>query len=470
MKHLKRFRKKVVKTRQTKLDRFLSIIAYVCTFFYLFEYIFPLSWLGFVYSLLASGLFIYALFHITMLNRIVALTLIIVGTMIFYIEGVALYQVVLGFGENINLLALFLFIPLIGTFLSSAGYLNALQYAIQKRARNGQNHPYKMGFLLLATTGTVLNFGAMSIVKRIADESFTSFHERKLTLHIMRAFGFCMLWSPYFVNVGLVTVLFDVSWFQIGLYGFILALIHGTLSTLMLSRISFDNDPFIEREAQAEDEVESYSLRPLILFTMVLLTLSILLDYWLEMNMITIVSFLAIALPLLWALYSNILKQYVQDVSSHIQSAFPKVKNVLAIFISAGYFGTAINNTNMGEWVSTFLDRVSLGSVYFLTLLIIIVSILLAQLGIHPIVIVIGIGSSLSPVTLGVSPEYLALTLLLAWSLATQVSPFSGQVLMASRLINISTFKIAKQNAMFVLLSMIFLSLTLYSFFVLGWI
>ncbi|MFC0472386.1 hypothetical protein ACFFHM_18330 [Halalkalibacter kiskunsagensis] len=296
------------------------------------------------------------------------------------------------------------------------------------------------------------------------------YRNQKLTLTIMRAFGTSMLWSPYFVNVGLVLILFDLSWFDIGGYGIILACIYIIISVIMFKQISFKDDPIVERMANEVSSTTQSSLVPFISFCLVLISLSFLLDYLLDVKMLTIVSLLAVLLPFLWALFTRILKPFTQDVSKQVQSSFIRLKNELAVFISAGYLGMAMSFTDIGTFLSIILFKASLGSVFLLSLFLIILATLLSQIGVHPVIIVIGIGSALTPAKFGVSPEYLALVLLLAWSVSTQLSPFSGQVLMASKLMDKSTSVIVKQNLLFVLIIGSVLTTTLYSFYLIGWL
>ncbi|MGJ9383391.1 hypothetical protein [Salipaludibacillus sp. CF4.18] len=452
--------------------RILGVICYVTAILYLTNHFFHVLWIENLFSLLGAVLLANAIFLISPINRFVVSILIIVGSIIFYLENVHFITVLHGFGENINLLSLFILIPLIGTFMSTVGYLSTIKEKVQLKEKQGGKHPYRLSYLLVTFTGTLLNFGAMAIVKKIADESFSSFQEKKLTLHILRGFGFCVLWSPYFVNVGLVLVLLDVSWFSIGGYGFVLAMVYAVISIIMLPAIQFADDPILveDENKRSLDSDNNPSLLPVLSFSGVLLALSFLLEYFVEINMLTVVSILALILPVIWAIGSKVLRTYLNDVSVQVQASFFKLKNELAIFISAGYFGVAVSYTNMGEIISTFLLNISFGFVYLFTIFIIMIAVLLAQIGIHPIIIVIGIGGSLSPETFGITSEYLALTLLLAWTTATQLSPFSGQVLMASKLMNTSTPKIAKANAPFVLIIFVVLSCLLYSFHAFGWV
>ncbi|MFD1637989.1 hypothetical protein [Evansella tamaricis] len=457
-------------TEKHPFIRFLGVICYVTAILYLTEAFFPNATLMIIYSLLGGFLLLCTFPFLPKISRIIVLMLVLFGITCFYLEEIPIQEAVLGFGRNTNLLSLFLLIPLIGTFMTTAGYLESLKRFVQSWENKGGHHPYLISFILTATTGIILNFGSMAIVKKIADQSFTSFREQLLTLTIMRAFGFCMLWSPYFVNVGLVLVVFDLTWVDIGKYGMVLAGVYLILSLLMYKYIAFPDDPIIHMDKKEEGKIQRTSLVPLLRFSIVLIVSSFSIDYMLEVNMLTVVSVVAIVLPFIWALFSKILKSFFQDVLIQVQSSFFSLKNELAIFISAGFFGMAISQTNIGPIMSEFLFRTSLGSVYALTILLVLLTTGLAQIGIHPVIIVIGIGSALSPDKFGVSPEYLAVALLVAWTISTTISPFSGQILMASKLMNRQPSVIIRQNVFFIIIVAAVLTFTLYSFYLFGFI
>ncbi|WP_236611091.1 hypothetical protein [Halalkalibacterium ligniniphilum] len=459
-------------TEQHPFIRLLGGVCYITVLFYLFHLFFPSDMIILISSILAAILLGSTLFFVSTFSRIIVIILVTVGGFCFYVEGTPLDDALLGFGRNINLLSLFLLIPLIGTFMSIAGYLSLLKEQVQKRQKEGgASHPYRLSFLLTILIGVLLNFGSMPIVKKIVEGSFSSYQDQKLTLTIMRAFGFCIFWSPYFVNVGIVLVLFDLSWFEIGGYGFAMGLVYIVVCLLMFKQISFPNDPIIEKELQFDESVDSgRSLMPLFSFSLVLIVLSFSLDILLEVNMLTIVCVLALVLPFFWAIIAKSLSDYLLAVSEQVQSSFFRLKNEIAVFISAGFFSVAIAETEIGAYGSAFLYEASFGSVFILSYLLIAFAILLAQIGVHPVIIVSGIGSTLTPSTFGVSSEYLALVMIIAWALATQLSPFSGQVLMASRLINKSTGVIVKQNVRFIAILSILLTAIVYCFHLFGWV
>ncbi|MEB1806762.1 MAG: hypothetical protein LPK26_05630 [Bacillaceae bacterium] len=446
----------------TGLVCFLTVALYLLSVFY------SSLLLSVLYSLLAAVLLFAALPFVRKSSIIITIPLLTIGMVVFFTADTDATSLLLAFGYNINLLSLFLLVPLIGVFISLAGLLTTLKIRIERMEQEKKNnsHPYRLGFLLTATMGAVLNLGSMVLVHRIIEGSLSNFFKKKMVMILLRAFGFCMFWSPYFVNVGLVLVLFDVSWSSIGVFGLTIGLIYAVISIIFFPRLEFEHDEkhVLPKGLKKEHEKELPSLRLLVLFGLGLFLSSFLLEFILPVNMLTVVSLLGFFYPLLWAVFSRQLKDYIRELVSYINQCFARLKNEIVIFISAGFFGAALSLTEIGAHVSQMILTASQGYIYVMAIIVISFAILLSIFGIHPVVIVIGIGSALSPQLFSVSSEFMAILLLIAWTLATQVSPFSGSVLMASGLMNYSSIDIAKKNSQFVFVCMFVLALFLYLF------
>ncbi|WP_216829176.1 hypothetical protein [Alkalihalobacterium elongatum] len=441
---------------------FLTVALYLISVFY------PIWLLKVAYSLLAAILLFSALPFVRKTSIIITIPLLVIGLVIFFQAEADATSFLLAFGYNINLLSLFLLVPLIGVFLSLAGFLTTLKVHIEQLEMedNNKSHPYRLGFLLTATMGAVLNLGSMVLVHRIIEGSMANFFRKKMVMVLLRAFGFCMFWSPYFVNVGLVLVLFDVSWSSIGLYGLIIGMVYVLISLFYFPKLNFATDEIHLQPKELKKEVEQHlpPLRILFIFGAGLFLCSFILETLLPVNMLSVVSLLGFFYPLVWAIVSKQFREYTREFFAYVNQCFTRLKNEIVIFISAGFFGAALSLTEIGTQVSQTILTISQGYIYVMTLIVISFAIILSIFGIHPVVIVIGIGSALSPQLFLVSSEFMAILLLIAWTLATQVSPFSGSVLMASGLMNFSSIEIAKKNSQFVLVCMFVLAFFLYLF------
>ncbi|MFZ4452354.1 hypothetical protein [Salibacterium aidingense] len=431
---------------------YLGVLAFSAVFLYLISVFYSPLWMETAYSGIAALLLFFSLFRMRTLNRIVVGLLLLIGSSLFLYYNTSFSNVLQSFGENLNLIGLFLLIPFLGILMSEAGYLQALQAFFLEREKNRPSHPYRTGYLLTASMGSILNLGSMPLVYNIGYESFSTFENKTFGLTLLRGFGFCMLWSPYFVNVGLILILYDLSWSQIGGYGLLLAVLYTIIVWCFFRFTRFSREEWISNKQpvlQSRAAIK-HSLHRLLAYIIILLLLSFLLELSLPINMLTSVSITALLYPLLWAGCTGLFQPYVQGGVQHVLSSFDRLYNEIGIFITAGFFGEALSLSQAGEWLSVVMMKGSHGIIPILILLLIGTAMLLAFVGIHPVIIVLGLGSSLNPEQFGVHPPFMGLLLLTAWMIAVQISPFSGSVLMASNLMKVSPWKVIQKNAVFI--------------------
>lgn len=426
-------------------------VTFVTVLLYLISLFYNSIILTSIYSGLASLLLLAALVKTNRANRIVLTLLLLGGGVLFFYYRVDVNTVLHSFGTNLNLIALFVFVPLFGTFLSKAGYLESLQQFIQKREKEKGGHPYRLSFILTASIGSLLNLGSMPLVHKIGSESFTSFYNKRFSMMIFRTFGFCMLWSPYFVNVGLVLTLYDLSWQQIGIYGLGAAILYALAIWIYFPKAVFKNDEKIVNETTKQVENEAVTLRPFVLYVAILVILSVILEWLLPFSMLTIVSILAIIYPFVWAFIIRIGDAYFQEVKEYATNSFTLLFNEIGIFVTAGFFGEALAQSGFGASLSEAVISFSQGIILLLIISLFVMMISLAFIGIHPVIIVSVFGTSFVPESIGVTPEFMAIFLLCGWVLSTQSTPFSGSVLMGSHLMKESPWKVSRKNIPFVI-------------------
>ncbi|WP_202080603.1 hypothetical protein [Caldalkalibacillus salinus] len=485
-----------------RAERVLGIMSFVSVLLYLVHVFWEVEWIHLLYSVMAACLLAVAVCTVRKGNGITALLLFAIGSIIFIVEKVPALDVLHAFGQNMNLLALFVIVPLIGVMISVGGYLSALKAMVFRMERNGESHPYILSTVLTSTMGLVLNLGSMPIVFRIAEKSFSQFYKKRMGQVILRAFVFCMFWSPYFVNVGLISVLYDLSWADIGLVGLGIALIYLICSMVFFRWTHFEHDVLAGQKRVKETNGESLpqtqtlqtdgiedagvdakasaqdiewpgvkrKLKTLLIASFFLFFISLSLDAVTNINMLTIVSLMGLIYPFLWSIAVRQFRHYIYDAVEYVERSFVRLKNELAIFISAGYFGVALTFTPVGEWFADLIIYASFGHIYLMSIIVMIFVIFLATVGLHPVVVVIGIGGALQPELFSVSSEYMAILLLCAWALATSVSPFSGSVLMASSLMNISPWRVAKQNGRLVAFLVLLIPFVLTGLHMIAWL
>ncbi|SFP44109.1 TRAP transporter large permease subunit [Salibacterium halotolerans] len=435
-------------------DNYLGTAAFAAVVLYLCHVFVSAAVLLYIFSSIAAILLFFSLFKMNRINRTVVLVLLLTGSSLFYFYETTFAKIWMSFGENMNLLALFLLIPFLGILMSESGYLQALQAFFLEREKRRASHPYRMGFFLTASMGSILNLGSMPLVYNIGYESFSSFENKRFVMMLLRAFGFCMLWSPYFINVGLILSLYNLSWIQIGIPGLALATIYALFIPLFFRKTIFAGEYKIINQQPSVHDIKTVKHRLFMLaaFVLVLLILSFAVESVFSISMLASVSIIALFLPLLWSAVTGNSRVYIQSALQHVQGSFGRLYNEVGIFITAGFFGEALSISGAGEWLSTMMMKGSGGIIPLLILMLIATAVALAFVGIHPVIIVLGFGSSLQPAHFGVEPAFMGLMLLTAWMMAVQLSPFSGSVLMASNLMRESPWSVIRKNVPFIAL------------------
>ncbi|PRO66955.1 hypothetical protein [Alkalicoccus urumqiensis] len=411
-----------------------------------------------VYGTICMLLLLYALPKLEGVQRLVVAGLTGGAVLLFFSAGEAPPSAVSAFGTNAGIMALFLFIPAAGAYLSAAGAFSELEKWIALRSQE-KSHTYRTVFLLMIGIGFILNFGAMAVIRRMALESMQQFYEQKMTIHLMRGFACCMLWSPYFVNVGLVLSLFEVSWVSFGLYGMFFGLLLAGLAALFLPGLHISKDTY----HPVKDHITGKgTLLPLLRFGTVFLLTTFILYSVLDMPMLPLVAALGLLVPFIFMFFHpGKRRDFYTGRAKAASTSFERLRTELSVFIAAGVFGTALQVSGAGGAAADMLFAAGGGSILFFSVLIMVVTTAAAFIGIHPIVMIIGIGSSIQPEVLGVSDAYAAMLLLISWTCATQVSPFSGQVLMTSGLSGMKPMTIVRKNAAFVLSAAVLLFISL---------
>ncbi|SDH05291.1 hypothetical protein SAMN05192534_101456 [Alteribacillus persepolensis] len=433
---------------------YLGFVSFAAVVLYLGNVFYPSPYVAVTYSLLAFLLLFFAIKNMKGINRIVLLLLLAGGSVLLFYYDATLWEVITSFGANLHLISLFLLIPLFGVYMSEAGYLKTLQMTLRKREveQHKKAHPYRLGYALTASMGSLLNLGSMPLVHKIGVESFTSFKNKKFAMMLVRGFGFCMLWSPYFVNVGLVLMLYDLRWQDIGLYGMILAIAYSFVVAAYYPWLSFSDDKEMNHHGAKVNDTNAQlpPLKGLVCYFIVLLLCSVTMEAMLPFNMLTVVSLLALVYPLCWAVFAGEGKQYIQASFQYMAHSFERLRNEIGIFITAGFFGEALSHSSIGEMLADGVLFISQGYIPLLVLTLCLSTMMLAFVGIHPVIVVTGLGSSLTPEHFGVSPVFMGLLLLISWMLSTQFSPFTGTILMGAQLMNERPITLLKKNAAFV--------------------
>lgn len=279
--------------------------------------------------------------------------------------------------------------------------------------------------------GAIINLSAMMIMAERLNQKQSLTLTQAVTLS--RGFGTAALWSPFFAAMGVaLTNAPGAHLFVLAIAGLPIAAL-----ALWLSGREIINDVDI-------DQFKGYPLDLSALWVPALLAMSIMACHFLLplVPVLTLISLLSIALTLLVLM----IKQSSAGVAvykNHIINVIPNIGSELFLFLSAGVLAVGIGALMTSANLSLGLD--SFGAAQASGLLII--SIILAIAGVHPVITIATAGGLLA--NLNAAPDLLAMTFLMCWSGGVIASPLSGMHLTLAGRFNISNFKLFMSNRRF---------------------
>lgn len=392
---------------------------------YLLSFFVPFPYAAFLISLFALLVLVSYFPYLPRMPKILISVLLVVGVLMDA-SGNGLREFFLALQTNANLLAIFIFVPLLSIPIQQGQYLKYIEvifaYYIKKT-----HHLYLFTTVAAGSVGAVMNVGTLPILYDLTNtQSFKPFDEVRLKA-LSRGFVMAFMWSPYFISMALVLSYFDVSWLQLFPIGlFVTAVMMGIgfflerKNNSAIPEISSDKNPVslgLAKRKVIELAVILLAVTAIILFIESLTDLSVL----------TIIPLTAITISAVWSLFLGTPRELLANFQEYVHVKIPSMGNELSIFIIAGAFGTALLNNGADDWIRYLLETLNITHVLLLIPVLALLMTVSAWIGVHPI-----ITAAILAITLSNSPLfaddhlYLSLGLLASWILAILTSPFSG--------------------------------------------
>lgn len=294
--------------------------------------------------------------------------------------------------------------------------------------------------LSVAVFGSFINISAPVL---IADRLS---HRRPLDLFsctsITRIFSGCSAWSPFFGGMAVVlSYVKGVTLAAVMLAGFPFAVVGFALVYVM----------GVTRHSEAVANFRGFPMQVSSLWVPALLAVIVVLLAKLasQLSILTVIALGGLLITVGTLLWRQGFSGSASSLSEFIANGLPRTANELTLFLAAGVL--AVGLTGIVD-----LGMVSIPEMTFdgnTASLLLILMVLIAMAGIHPVIQVSGFTPLLAAIN--PDPELLAITYIFAWSLGTCASPISGTHLVMQGRYGIPSWKGAFYNWPYVLLMLL---------------
>jgi hypothetical protein len=411
--------------------------------------------------------FLFSLSGAKSLPKYLSLAMFSIGLSLNVVNDSSTAGIMEGITSNIPLLTLITLVPLLSIPLKIGGYFESIHYYLWKLATNAKKM-FGSITIFLFWMGPILNLGSIRILHEMVKD--IQLPAKFLSEAYLRGFSSCVVWSPYFASVALVLYYLDVpiiEYIPLGLsFAFIQFAVGNVMFWAALKMNRFGRtEPTaaaMEKHIESDHEAPYHSRKTLRLIVILFFLMGtiFLMESITKWPMMFLVSLMAVTFPLIWSVFNHTWEKLGEHFTEFKQKSVPSLNNEIVLFISAGLFGKALAGTAVEDMITVFLGQVSSISFYLFVVVIMGLINVFAFFGIHQIVVVTVLVTSMNPAALGTSPSVLALMLLSAWSISAVLSPINPLNLLVSGSVNKTPLIVGfRWNGLF-LLMMFFLSST----------
>ena len=424
------------------------------------------TWATSVAQLLLAGFLVLGWIRFSSMARMLALACVAVSFFALWrlpSPWVVLYEAANGF-------------VFLAAFMTALAVLRLPAYRSRLIRRCGQSlllqpPTWRYPMLSLGSTlfGIVLNFGVLNLFMSMIDKANTlgsaqgrvwlqEVRRRRMLLATLRGFTLAPLVSPLGIGVAVVLGnLEPLTWSQ--LFPYVLA------SAVVLFLMGWACDQIAGPRPRASAAgSERPSLMPLVAFSLLLLALVLLVFALATMLSLRLPQAVVIGVPLgawVWLAWQcrDIGHAGVWSATALLTRRLPDVlggigNEVVALGSGAylGYLSVALLNPAQLDGVASLL--IAVGN--WLPALALLLIVVLAQIGVNPIISVTFLTSMVAQVGLeGVSLPLLAAAMLVGWSLTMVSSPFTAAMMIMSRFTGITAGQIGlRWNGVFLAASL----------------
>ncbi len=451
------------------LPRLRSLLTFVMAIIYLINYFIQSVWINHLLLVLISLVVILSLPIVSGSSRIIGYASIVLSIVIFIIYQAPFEVWERAVGENLYLVVMFTLVPLLRVPIQFGGYYESLK-GFFRRFVHTHTRFYLLVSFIAAFIGILVNLAVVPLVHEISRASDFSANKRLLSKAITRGFATCTVWAPTMASIALIIQISGAQWHTFLPYGLLCGVLMGAIGfaiTMLEERNQTvaggeadteqragDTEPY-GRQHGGDEPINYAKVFELSVFGLVLITLIVMVSLLTGIHTIVAVSLACLVFPVVWLALLRKLPVLLREFrGEYFHRSLPGLKNEIILFVGAGLFATSITFSGLGEYVPQVLSLVVGENVFLLSVMILLISVLLAALGVHPIVTMTVIGGTVKAAAYGVTPTYMAVLLAVSWALGISVSPSAANIIAVAGLAEKSPVDVGlRWNARYVLVS-----------------
>ena len=409
-------------------------IFYISLF--LLNSFFPQPVLPIVLAVVSLALFGLTFFETRSSTRYMALLLIAVGLYFMWTYQVPWSGWIKASAFNAPLISLLLTVPL----LSSILYFEPYQQHLSDIAVKYVSSPFRFYVVvstLLTLLASLINLASFHFVHQLFRPLAEKFPVKLFSSALIRGFLPNTLWSPSYISVAFIAQYVNLSWLALAPLGISLAaagvpLLLG-LGWLEYGRTSIPCTLTVPESSKVSDTSRK-SLLKLSFQTAVLIFLIVALEQLTHKSAMVIVPLVSVVGPLTLALAYGRSEAYIAQTRDYLQHRLPLITNEIVLFTAIGFFGYALGISDIPRYIPLMINQLGLDTPLLLLPILVLAIGAFSTIGIHPMITIAALATSLPPGSVPLSTLQMAGAYLVGYMLYSVLSPFSAATLLLASL------------------------------------
>ncbi|MEK5443429.1 hypothetical protein [Fredinandcohnia sp. FSL W7-1320] len=420
----------------------LLIITYIITQFYSPPVLYIVT------VILTTLVMLLSMIFSRVLPRIFSGIMIGIGIIIMYVQKAGFEVWAESITKNLPLVCLIIVVPILTIPIEIGKYDDSITQFASKL--NGKP---QLLYIFLSSTfyilGPITNLGSIHIIHSIV--KIMNLPVEFLGRLYIRGFSSINTWSPYFASVFLVVYYLNIPMLYFLPFGLLLSFFQFWTANIVFSFKEKQSINFGAIESKAN--IRKKKLYELLFFLLLLSGTIFILEVESAINVSVIIIITAIVYSFIWGKYLKEFRRFIKEVNLFQKKIIPSQANEVSLFLSAGFFGVVLSKTVISDIFSDLWTQISHLSILLLILFTIALVGLLSFVGIHQIVVITSILSSVSPTNVGLHDITFAMILLSSWAVAGTVSPITPTNVVTSNILKVDVYQIIlKWNLLYTVL------------------
>ena len=442
-------KKPMLPTSKVNLAAVRGVLLFSVGMLYLLNVIFEMGIDQLIVSI-SVVTFLFCFFYMNTVPRALTLVMLIMGHICYFAYGGdAVYwrEAVL---KNLSFVTLFITVPLLSIPLRLGSYVDS----IVKVTRKLSHKPVLVPLMVVCSTSLLtsfMNIGSMRIVMDLFNEQLES-NPKVYIKAIFQGFCLSLIFSPYIAGVAIILYILDLTLIPFLLYGLIFVFLGFIISTLLVAKeVVGLSDQHKTYSLPVHEGNKKKDLGLIVGFLGLFLSI-IALDHILHINLIIIVSLIAMIYPIVWTFLIKKQKGLKSELQNYRNHILPNVHNESIMIVTASFFSQMFQLSPFPKYLLTIFEIFTSHSQYIVVFIVLSLIVLFSLIGIHQIVSVSILASSVDPAVIHLSPILFAVTLTIGWSMGTLLNPVSALNILGTNLLDLKYKNLLRWNWRFVVM------------------